>query len=89
MILIFSDRPYSYWTGYYVSRASLKGYVRTRSALLHTVNEYFTLSQLSHNVSGHLESINVLERAMGVAQHHDAVAGTEKQHVAGICEESH
>ena len=28
------------------------------------------------------EAINYLERAMGVGQHHDAVSGTEKQHVA-------
>ena len=27
-------------------------------------------------------ALTLLERAMGVAQHHDAVSGTEKQHVA-------
>lgn len=26
--------------------------------------------------------VSVLKRAMGIAQHHDAVSGTEKQHVA-------
>ena len=31
-----------------------------------------------------LDRMDVMYRAMGVAQHHDAVAGTEKQHVAGI-----
>jgi hypothetical protein len=29
-----------------------------------------------------LFSVELLAKALGVAQHHDAVAGTEKQHVA-------
>ena len=32
------------------------------------------------DASGH--SSDTLRRAMGVAQHHDAVSGTSKQHVA-------
>lgn len=33
-------------------------------------------------VPGEESDVDVLRRAMGTMQHHDAVTGTEKQHVA-------
>jgi hypothetical protein len=72
----YADGPHSYWTGYFTSRAALKRYVRSLSS-------YWTASrqiQLMAGVtSGEIPSIS---DAMGIMQHHDAVAGTAKQHVA-------
>ncbi len=35
-----------------------------------------------HRIYANQSDIDVLKRAMGTMQHHDAVTGTEKQHVA-------
>lgn len=37
---------------------------------------------LSNLDSDSIEGLDILREAMGVMQHHDAVSGTEKQHVA-------
>lgn len=84
-----------YWTGYFTSRPALKGYIRTRSSLLHTADQLLVLSGLPDdkiNFTKQLERIYVLADAQATAQHHDAgfdrrlcnllVTGTEKQHVA-------
>ena len=76
----YAHRPHAFWTGYFTSRAALKGYVRRVNNFLQIVYQLTAVSGL--NNASDFESINVLERAMGVAQHHDAVSGTEKQHVA-------
>ena len=76
----YAHRPHAFWTGYFTSRASLKGYVRRVNNFLQIVRQLAAISRL--NNASDFESINVLERAMGVAQHHDAVSGTERQHVA-------
>jgi hypothetical protein len=46
--------------------------------LLHATEKIFAAasSQLSGNVTGEMENITILSQAYGVAQHHDAVAGT-------------
>ena len=75
----YADGPHQFWTGYFTSRPALKGYVRSSSAL-------FTAARLLQSVVGGEEDplmeLNRLEEAMGVTQHHDAVSGTAKQHVA-------
>jgi lysosomal alpha-mannosidase len=74
----YSDAPGGYWTGYYTSRPALKGYIRTLSSFLQVCRQYEVW------VGGMLGWVGsgVLARMMGVAQHHDAITGTEKQHVA-------
>eukprot|EP01116_Phalansterium_solitarium_P022225 TRINITY_DN7261_c0_g3_i1.p1 TRINITY_DN7261_c0_g3~~TRINITY_DN7261_c0_g3_i1.p1 ORF type:complete len:972 (-),score=316.52 TRINITY_DN7261_c0_g3_i1:78-2993(-) len=76
---------HAYWTGYFTSRVALKGYVRTRSSLLHTADQLLTtaaaLPPQLIDVAGSLRNISTLAEAMAVAQHHDAVSGTAKQHV--------
>ena len=76
----YAHRPHAFLTGYFTSRAALKGYVRRVNNFLQIVRQLAALSRL--NNGSDFESINTLERAMGVAQHHDAVSGTERQHVA-------
>ena len=78
----YADQPYAYWTGYFTSRPALKGYVREMNSFLQTCKHMEVLGvPLAPYRSNKLTS-RKLQEAMGVAQHHDAVSGTEKQHVA-------
>ncbi|XP_065910012.1 lysosomal alpha-mannosidase-like [Dysidea avara] len=73
----YADCPWCYWTGYFTSRVALKGYVRKLNGLLQTCRQLEAMhGEMIEMSPGKLAS------AMGVAQHHDAVSGTEKQHVA-------
>jgi lysosomal alpha-mannosidase len=75
----YADTPWSYWTGYFTSRPALKGYVRKSNSLLQSCKQ---LEAVNPKYSDIWPSSITLQRAMAVAQHHDAVSGTEKQHVA-------
>ena len=68
------------WVGYYTSRPSFKGYVRETSAVLQSARQ---LQALAGGVAdaGPTNALFALERAMGVAQHHDAISGTAVQEV--------
>eukprot|EP00262_Sarcandra_glabra_P022190 TRINITY_DN9739_c0_g1_i1.p1 TRINITY_DN9739_c0_g1~~TRINITY_DN9739_c0_g1_i1.p1 ORF type:complete len:768 (+),score=138.34 TRINITY_DN9739_c0_g1_i1:112-2304(+) len=74
----YADRVNAYWTGYFTSRPAFKGYVRVMSAY------YLAARQLEflkgRNSSG--PNTDNLADALAIAQHHDGVSGTEKQHVA-------
>lgn len=74
----YADQIHGYWTGYFTSRPALKRYVRMMSGY------YLAVRQLEffrgRNKSG--LSTDLLGDALAIAQHHDAVTGTEKQHVA-------
>jgi lysosomal alpha-mannosidase len=74
----YADDAHSYWSGYFTSRATLKGYIRSQSNFLQATQKLFTLSHFSINIDEQkaLEDIKVLSQAFSVAQHHDAVAGT-------------
>ncbi|KAH9770261.1 alpha-mannosidase [Citrus sinensis] len=74
----YADRENAYWTGYFTSRPALKGYVRTMSA-------YYLAARQLEFFKGRNEvglSTDSLADALALVQHHDAVSGTEKQHVA-------
>ncbi|XP_024082685.1 lysosomal alpha-mannosidase-like isoform X2 [Cimex lectularius] len=73
--------PYSssdslYWTGYYTSRPSLKLLTMKANNILQVVRQLDVLMNLNQT-----ECINKLERAVALAQHHDGISGTAKQHV--------
>lgn len=74
----YADRANAYWTGYFTSRPALKLYTRVMSAY------YLAARQLEffkgRNKSG--PNTDSLADALAIVQHHDAVSGTEKQHVA-------
>jgi lysosomal alpha-mannosidase len=76
----YAHRPHSFWTGYFTSRITFKGYVRQVSNFLQAVRHLSVFSNLKDLQTKY--ALDTLTRAMGIAQHHDAISGTERQHVA-------
>lgn len=73
----YADCDHCYWTGYFTSRPTLKGFERYSSSFLQG------LKQLSVLSGKHAEQeISALTAAIGLCNHHDAITGTSKQHVA-------
>ncbi|KAI3451418.1 hypothetical protein Pfo_008083 [Paulownia fortunei] len=72
----YADNPNAYWTGFYTSRPALKRYIRLLSGY------YLAARQLEFLMGRRSTSANTdgLGNALGIAQHHDAVTGTAKQH---------
>ncbi|XP_066386944.1 alpha-mannosidase-like isoform X1 [Miscanthus floridulus] len=72
----YADSKNSYWTGYYTSRPTFKRYVREQSGY------YLAARQIEFLVGRSSLGLFTasLEDPMGIAQHHDAVSGTAKQH---------
>ncbi|KAK3157330.1 hypothetical protein QOZ80_2AG0119610 [Eleusine coracana subsp. coracana] len=72
----YADAANAYWTGYFTSRPTFKRYVRMLSGY------YLAARQIEFLVGKSSLGLftSSLEDAMGIAQHHDAVSGTAKQH---------
>ncbi|NWX35598.1 MA2B1 mannosidase, partial [Notiomystis cincta] len=79
----YSDGPHQFWTGYFSSRPAFKGYERLSSGFLQICSQLEALAgpSVQDGPYGSGDS-SVLREAVAVAQHHDAVSGTERQHVA-------
>ncbi|CAB3234741.1 unnamed protein product [Arctia plantaginis] len=68
----------AYWTGYFTSRPTTKYFEREANNYLQMVKQLQVLADLDkHNEF----VLNELKSAMGIMQHHDAITGTEKEHV--------
>ena len=78
----YADGPHQFWTGYFTSRPALKRYVRESSSWFNAIRQTQALASLRIPELSGSHQLQKLEEAMGVAQHHDAVSGTSKQHVA-------
>lgn len=88
----YASDPTAVWTGYFTSRPTLKRYERMGNQFLQTCKQLTSLAFLKNFArridsvqEGHsalLERVTALREEMGIMQHHDAVTGTEKQHVA-------
>eukprot|EP00928_Gymnodinium_smaydae_P071618 TRINITY_DN55154_c0_g1_i1.p1 TRINITY_DN55154_c0_g1~~TRINITY_DN55154_c0_g1_i1.p1 ORF type:complete len:1000 (-),score=187.82 TRINITY_DN55154_c0_g1_i1:255-3206(-) len=70
----YADGPHKFWTGYFTSRPAFKRYIRDSSAILQAVRQLGAVSSVP-------AASRDLAEAMGLAQHHDGVSGTAKQHV--------
>lgn len=79
------------WTGYFTSRPTVKRYERMGNHFLQICKQLTSLAFLknfasridsSKNGQTLIDRMTALREEMGVMQHHDAVTGTEKQHVA-------
>lgn len=69
----------SFWTGYFTSRPTIKRFERESNNFLQICKQLYALADLGPEDK---VDLNALREAMGVMQHHDAITGTEKQHVA-------
>jgi Alpha mannosidase middle domain len=82
----YSDCPHCFWTGYFTSRAAFKRFERVASSFLMAARQIMAMPAASGTaIPGGDSNVNLLfplEDAMGIAQHHDAISGTAKQHVA-------
>lgn len=72
----YADNPHAFWTGYFTSRPALKRYVRVAEAYLQPARHFDVFN------GGDGSRLEHYTEMIGQAQHHDAVSGTEKQHVA-------
>ncbi|VDK47310.1 unnamed protein product [Gongylonema pulchrum] len=70
----YASGNHSYWTGFYTSRPTFKGFIRQSSALLQLIKMHrsFALQTTSNNL---------LRSAVTLSQHHDAVTGTARENV--------
>lgn len=75
----YSDCPHCFWTGYFTSRAAFKRFERVASSFLLAARQIDAITPITSSSDSPLYP---LEDAVSTAQHHDAVAGTAKQHVA-------
>jgi hypothetical protein len=80
----YSDSKHSFWTGYFTSRTGFKRMERVASTFLMAARQIQALQDYTvmAKQSTCEEGIRQLADASGVAQHHDGVSGTAKQHVA-------
>lgn len=74
----YASDSHSYWTGYFTSRPTSKRYEREGNHFLQICKHLTAMAQ-NDTIKSHLE---FMKESMGIMQHHDAITGTEKQHVA-------
>ena len=85
--LPYAEKANSYWSGYFTSRAVSKGNIRQLERYVALLNTQWTTTILNNKISKNIKEklLHELQEALrivGVMQHHDAVTGTERQHVA-------
>ncbi|GAB6024396.1 hypothetical protein CHUAL_009562 [Chamberlinius hualienensis] len=68
----------SYWTGYFTSRPTFKGYTKVTNNVLQVGKQLAVYSNTSDENDDYLTTLRMFQ---GDAQHHDAITGTEKQAV--------
>lgn len=73
----YAHCPHCYWTGYFTSRPALKWYIRESNNILQACKQMEAI----HGEINNFPTSDALRRAMAVNQHHDAITGTERQHV--------
>jgi alpha-mannosidase len=67
--------------GFFTSRASSKGYIRWATSYLQAARQLDFLARQRLGWAGN-NATDTLEEAVSLTQHHDAITGTAKQHVA-------
>ncbi|XP_057335979.1 lysosomal alpha-mannosidase-like [Microplitis mediator] len=72
----YSSDPHAFWTGYFTSRPTFKFFERMGNNFLQVAKQLSVSSKLMDS-----QDLIHFKEAVGVVQHHDAITGTEKQHV--------
>ena len=85
----YADNAHCYWTGYFTSRANLKGlikqlglYINITNRLLFEIFMENDKNKIKNNkkiIEKTIECIYLARGNLGVLQHHDAVTGTSKE----------
>ncbi|XP_053692769.1 lysosomal alpha-mannosidase-like [Sabethes cyaneus] len=78
----YASDPHAYWTGYFTSRPTSKRYERIGNHFLQVCKQLTALGLSRSDDVTFQDNLTYLREAIGVMQHHDAITGTEKQHVA-------
>ena len=81
----YANDAHAYWTGYFTSRAGLKRLERVASSFLMAARQIasFPVPHFGRmELNDCDEALFDLADAVGVVEHHDALSGTSKQHVA-------
>jgi len=73
----YASDPHAFWTGYFTSRPTLKYFIHKTNNFLQICKHFAAFS----SDEAMTEAVMKLAEPMAVAQHHDAIAGTAKQHV--------
>ncbi|ORC93241.1 lysosomal alpha-mannosidase precursor [Trypanosoma theileri] len=71
----YASAPHQFWTGYFASRPTLKRIIRKLSGY------WLAARQVEFFAAIPSGEVPLISDALGIAQHHDAVTGTAKQHV--------
>ena len=74
----YADCAHCYWSGYFTSRPTLKGLERHSSSFLQVLRQTTAM----HATPAKAQADHTLTAAVGLVNHHDAITGTSKQHVA-------
>ena len=84
----YADNSHAFWTGYFVSRVALKGFVKDMSRFIQATRKHLAELKIRNETSSVRDNAQPIEKAifgvemaLGILQHHDAVAGTAKQKV--------
>jgi hypothetical protein len=80
----YSDCEHCFWAGFFTSRTGFKRLERAASSFLLAARQIDSMLDFTGNEDSIQcdQPLHELEDATGVAQHHDGVSGTAKQHVA-------
>ncbi|KAL1490680.1 hypothetical protein ABEB36_013335 [Hypothenemus hampei] len=79
--LPYSNADDTFWVGYFTSRPNFKYFERVSHNILQVGKQLYSLARASGVSNLNVDLLNGLRQANGVVQHHDAITGTEKQHV--------
>ncbi|EFX74192.1 hypothetical protein DAPPUDRAFT_324586 [Daphnia pulex] len=78
----YGSDAHAYWTGYFTSRPASKYMIRQGSNLMQSCKQMDAALVRQGVATNQVGELFTMKDAMGIMQHHDAVTGTEKQHVA-------
>jgi alpha-mannosidase len=77
----YADNSDGYWSGYFTTRPNFKRMERRASNLMQAARQVEVASG-GRVPEGHGNTLDNMERVMGISQHHDAITGNNKQAVA-------
>ena len=77
----YASDPHAYWSGYFSSRPTSKYMIRQTERMAKILSQLALVTEAIEDTED-VDKMNVLYETVGIVQHHDAVTGTEKQHVA-------